>query len=558
MALGLAIKSMASGAAKKVAANKLLGRGKGNQNKVLRREKVTDIMQEEGQLPVAKPKTSLVPVRPTEDSTSIQTKDQSMARSLVQIKTSVITIDTLLKGSLALDEVQAKSKRKAKERQKRDARESELEKKPKDKKEPRMKMSLPKMGFLDQLKNFISNLIFGWLALKLLDWAPKIAKILPVLGRAVDTLINWGGKVFNGIAWMIEKGYDAVNGLEKKIGDTFGEEGLRKFKEFQGVFTKLMNVALIAAMIGVRGGGLGKMFGPKAGRSMGSGVRGFTPRQLARGGGNKAIRRYAQRYGTRAAQRRFGTQAVKGLGGKFARSQATNVGRRAIVSVLGKQGTKTGLRFMKNFISPIVKRIPFIGALIDFALNVFVFKEPLGKAAFKSIGAGLGTWIGMLVGSIPPLVPFGGPVIGLMLGGAAGDALGGLAYDWIFGGKEKNVDGEKDDTPQEVGAKDTKEKKKTIIVKEVQPKRKPIYNRRGRIVGHKTVDVVVAVEKEVPSTVSKYASYESGSSKTMVVPVAQGGGMTPVGDEVSSTLPEFTATEEENFSDNLYAGGIPA
>ena len=217
MALGLAIKSMASGAAKKVAANKLLGRGKGNQNKVLRREKVTDIMQEEGQFPVAQPKTSLVPVRPTEDSTSIQTKDQSMARSLVQIKTSVITIDTLLKGSLALDEVQSKSRRKAKERQKRDARESELEKKPKDKKEPRMKMSLPKMGFLDQLKNFIGNLIFGWLALKLLDWAPKIAKILPVLGRAVDTLINWGGKVFNGIAWMIEKGYDAVNGLEKRL-----------------------------------------------------------------------------------------------------------------------------------------------------------------------------------------------------------------------------------------------------------------------------------------------------------------------------------------------------
>ena len=556
MALGLAIKSMASGAAKKVAANKLLGRGKdkGNQNKALRREKVTDIMQEEGQLPVAKPKTSLVPVRPTEDSTSIQTKDQSMARSLVQIKTSVITIDTLLKGSLALDEVQAKSKRKAKEKQKRDARESELEKKPKDKKEPKMKMSLPKMGFLNKLKKFISNLIFGWLALKLLDWAPKIAKILPVLGRAVDTLINWGGKVFNGIAWLIEKGYDAVNGLEKKIGDMFGDEGLRKFKEFQGVFTKLMNVALIAAMIGVRGGGLGKMFGPKTGRNMGSAVRGLNPRQAAKGWSDKVVRRYARKYGTRAAQRRFGTNAIKRLGGKFARSQATNVGRRAIVSVLGKQGTKTGLKFMKNFISPIVKRIPFIGALIDFALNVFVFKEPIGKAAFKAIGAGLGLWIGAMLGSV---IPIAGTFLGGLAGGAAGDALGGLIYDMIFGGKE-NVDSEEDDTPQDEGAKDTKEKKKTIVVKEVQPKRKPIYNKRGRIVGYKTVDVVVAVEKEVPSTVSKYASYESGSSKTMVVPVAQGGGMTPVGDEISSTLPEFTATEEENFSDNLYAGGIPA
>ena len=53
----------------------------------------------------------------------------------------------------------------------------------------------------------------------------------------------------------------------------------------------------------------------------------------------------------------------------------------------------SGLKAMKRFISPIVRRIPFIGALIDFALNVFVFKEPIGKAAFKAIGAGLGTWM---------------------------------------------------------------------------------------------------------------------------------------------------------------------
>ena len=134
------------------------------------------------------------------------------------------------------------------------------------------------------------------------------------------------------------------------------------------------------------------------------------------------------------------------MGGKFARSQATNVGRRAIVSVLGKQGTKTGLKFMKNFISPIVKRIPFIGALIDFALNVFVFKEPIGRAAFKAIGAGLGLWIGAMLGSV---IPVAGTFLGGLAGGAAGDALGGLIYDMIFGGK-KNVDSEEEDTPQEV------------------------------------------------------------------------------------------------------------
>ena len=35
---------------------------------------------------------------------------------------------------------------------------------------------------------------------------------------------------------------------------------------------------------------------------------------------------------------------------------------------------------MKNYVSPVVSnRIMLVGALIDFALNYFVFKEPLGR-----------------------------------------------------------------------------------------------------------------------------------------------------------------------------------
>ena len=105
---------------------------------------------------------------------------------------------------------------------------------------------------------------------------------------------------------------------------------------------------------------------------------------------------------------------------------------------LGKTGLKTGLKGLKaakKIISPIVKRIPFIGALVDFALNYFVFKEPLGKSAFMAIGAGVGAWLGGILGTLIP-VPFVGTTIGAFVGGVGGDKLAGALYGAIFEKKE--------------------------------------------------------------------------------------------------------------------------
>ena len=56
---------------------------------------------------------------------------------------------------------------------------------------------------------------------------------------------------------------------------------------------------------------------------------------------------------------------------------------------------------------------------MDFALNYFVFKEPIGRAAFKAIGAGIGLWIGGALGTLIPF-PFVGTAIGTFLGGMGG------------------------------------------------------------------------------------------------------------------------------------------
>jgi hypothetical protein len=124
-----------------------------------------------------------------------------------------------------------------------------------------------------------------------------------------------------------------------------------------------------------------------------------------------------------------------GKPGRAERGALTKFGRNAFVKTLGKGGAKSALTFFKKTVSPILKRIPIIGGLIDFAINVFVFKESPGKAAFKAIGAGLLGWIGGALGSV---IPGPGTFVGALLGGMAGDSLGGLLYDAIFGKSKKD------------------------------------------------------------------------------------------------------------------------
>jgi hypothetical protein len=88
---------------------------------------------------------------------------------------------------------------------------------------------------------------------------------------------------------------------------------------------------------------------------------------------NTAVaRRYAERFGRDAALKKFGAEGVKSLGGKYARSGATNLARNALVGVAGKGGAKAVLGFAK----PLLKRLPIIGALIDFGLSCCSWRRP--------------------------------------------------------------------------------------------------------------------------------------------------------------------------------------
>ena len=96
------------------------------------------------------------------------------------------------------------------------------------------------------------------------------------------------------------------------------------------------------------------------------------------------------------------------------------------------------LKPFKKFASPILKKIPIIGFLLDFLMNLFIFKEPLGKSAFMAATAGIGAFLGGALGTF-----IGGPVgtmVGSVAGGMAGDFAGDALYDVIFGNKEPSYD----------------------------------------------------------------------------------------------------------------------
>jgi uncharacterized protein YcfJ len=318
---------------------------------------------------------------------------------LIQVKKSVINIDKFLESRKEQTEKQIEDSKKENEKFKRLQKEEKLEK-PKNEWKKLIPKKIPGLSFFDSIKKFVSGWILGFVAIKLIPLLPKLIPIVLGLGKIVNFFINVGGKFLNGFISFIDFGVkagEATFGFLKNIG---GEDFAKSFAKFGGLLGTVLDLMLlIGGMTLVErltggddgGGGLFDLFGKKSTKTA-----------------------------TKTATRSAGRSAV------------TKLGRNALVKTLGKSGSKQFLKLTKNFVSPIVKNIPLIGALTDFALNVFVFGESPGKAAFKAIGAGLGIWA---LGALGSIVPGIGTVIGAVVGGAAGDMLGGLIYDMVFDDK---------------------------------------------------------------------------------------------------------------------------
>lgn len=378
--------------------------------------------------------------------------------TLTKIEKKVIKIDKLLKDSLLLSKKENERKRVGKEKESFEGKEKELEKrKPKATKGAVQLPTSPKMSFLDRIKNFIIQTVLGFITVRLIEHLPKLLSLLPTIIKVTDFITDLGGKLLDGLVTFVDWGYKAIDGT-RQFAKQLGGEGLaQNFDKFAGAIDNVLEIALIAALATADSGGDGGGEGSGGGRGGGrSGRGGAGPgggfRQTGGKGGrwqgltysrildekgikssldqsdNAIMKRYFQRYGRDAFIQRFGEEGLKRLPGGMQRGLLQKGARSAFVRLSGKGGAKAIL----GFVRPLLKRLPIIGALIDFGLSVALGEDP-GRAAFKAIGAGLLGSVGAAIGSLA--FGFGG-IVGGILGSIGGDAIGGALYDAFFKNKK--------------------------------------------------------------------------------------------------------------------------
>ena len=133
---------------------------------------------------------------------------------LFVIKTKVIKIEDLLKGTLAAEKKAADDRKKAQEEEDRKEQEEELET-PKTKGKG-IKLPLPKTikSWWQNIKKFFTNVLLGWLVLNFIKWLPKLKGILKFLASFTEFLINFGGIMLNILVTVVTGDINHLNGQE--------------------------------------------------------------------------------------------------------------------------------------------------------------------------------------------------------------------------------------------------------------------------------------------------------------------------------------------------------
>lgn len=185
---------------------------------------------------------------------SSKAKSNSLEKNVKIIKTTVISIDRIIKSNFILEQQAEKNTAKREELLGRKQRESNLESKKKSVDltgNKKRKVRVPGQGLLGGILDFFVNMFLGWASLKLLKHIPTLTKILKPLASAVDFFIDFAGKMLNGLVTFIDWGVRLHDWSRKGVDKIFGEKGLKVFDGFINALTTITNLAILAMMAGI-------------------------------------------------------------------------------------------------------------------------------------------------------------------------------------------------------------------------------------------------------------------------------------------------------------------
>ena len=164
------------------------------------------------------------------------------------IKKQVISVEKLVGQKNKFKNIALKEKIKLTENLRRTEKEEDLEKY-KDKESKTKGFTTPRLGFLDFIKNFLFNVLFGALALKLLPHLPQLKGVLITTLKIGNFAIEFAGTILNAMVTFVDKVYGIIDFGKQQIKLLGGEKAVKSYENMLGTANKLINAVLIAGML---------------------------------------------------------------------------------------------------------------------------------------------------------------------------------------------------------------------------------------------------------------------------------------------------------------------
>lgn len=412
--------------------------------------------------------SSLSRIRPISGTETAGAKTSD--KKVIVVKTKVIEIDKLLKGSVVTEKKRIQEEKREQQKAARGEREGKLESKLSKQEKKEGGLKVPKLSFLDRMKNFIKNIVLGFIIVRLIQFAPLLKKILPLIGLAADLVSNVVVGIVDGLGTFLSWGFKAYDDAKEKLKSWGGESAVARLDELGDALGNLFNAIAIVGMVTARLGPKGtnnllrREVGLKPKPTPPTAPRpGTSPRPTGRPGmgptgprgASRAMQRLhgpearaiydnarengksvsqakaavnrALRKGDIISKPQKGTLSLKTGGtpkGSVMKGGLKKAPGRLATKILGKAGLKA--------VKGIFGRVPILGPIV-VAVASLLAGEPPGQAIFKALGAAVGGFLGTFI----PI-----PIIGTMLGETLGTFVGDLLYSLILGGGPKEA-GEK-------------------------------------------------------------------------------------------------------------------
>ena len=476
-------KKLATGAvkskAKKITADKLLNRKK--KKPAAKRPSLDELIadvrgsgpetdQAKGGALVVRPTTSLVPSPggAIQKHTGIDGEYGSVEDNIIRIKSKVIAVDGILKGTLAAEKARKKDAAAAQEAAEQAAAEKKLEKPKAKKKKKGGGFKAPKqiVSLWEKLKNFFTTIVFGYVGMKLIPLLPKLLPIAVGLMKGLDFFIAGAGWLLNIGVTIIDWGYKLYDMGMTFIKNIVGEENMKYVDTFMEGLNSLMN-----------GFFMWKIFGKKIFEQVLANIkRTFRIAKVI----IKRIVKFAKSFIKNAinlakniAKNIMKIPGVKNVVSKVAQvggnilkagGNILSKGKGLLGNIAGKGGGvaakvagKAGglaAKFLgpaAKALGPVMKvvgpgikkfasRIPILGPIIVAVVSI-MSGDSLAQALFKGVGAALGGALGATLAAALTTATVGiGALLApamTMLGELLGTFVGDLLFELFMGGGMK-------------------------------------------------------------------------------------------------------------------------